>query len=66
MFDEPTRGLHLDEVAKLVSLLRALVAQGNSVIVIEHNRELLRAADHVIEFGPGAGDEGGRILQSDG
>lgn len=66
VFDEPTRGLHLDEVAKLVSLLRALVAQGNSVIVIEHNRELLRAADHVIEFGPGAGDEGGRILQSDG
>ena len=62
VFDEPTKGLHLDEVTKLVALLRTLTVQGNTVVVIEHNPELLRAADYLIEFGPGAGQGGGRII----
>ncbi len=62
VFDEPTKGLHLDEVTKLIALLRSLVAQGNSVVVIEHNQEVLRHADRIIEFGPGAGADGGRIV----
>ncbi|RIL11870.1 MAG: excinuclease ABC subunit A [Proteobacteria bacterium] len=62
VLDEPTTGLHKSDVAKLVRTLRDLVARGNSVIVIEHDPDILLAADHVIELGPGPGDAGGRVI----
>lgn len=64
VFDEPTIGLHGTEVAALSGLLRMLVEAGHTVLLIEHNIDLLRAADHIIELGPGAGDEGGMIIAS--
>ncbi len=62
LLDEPTRGLHMKDVAVLVSLLRRLTAAGHTVVVIEHHLEVVRAADWVVELGPGAGEEGGRIV----
>ncbi len=62
LFDEPTTGLHFHDIEKLLNSLRALITQGHSIIVIEHNLDVIRAADWVIEMGPEGGDEGGRIL----
>jgi excinuclease ABC subunit A len=62
VLDEPAAGLDDVLVARVVELLRDLVAGGSSVIVVEHRAEVLRAADHVVEFGPGAGVAGGRIV----
>ena len=62
IFDEPTTGLHFDDIAKLLSALNALVEKGNSVIVIEHNMEVVKCADWVIDLGPEAGDKGGYIV----
>jgi excinuclease ABC subunit A len=62
IMDEPTTGLHLHDIANLVSVLRKLVRTGNTVLVIEHNLEVIKCADHIIDLGPGGGDKGGRIV----
>ncbi len=62
VLDEPTRGLHRQDVARLLLVLRSLVDQGNSVIVIEHNVQLIHAAEWVIDMGPGPAANGGRII----
>ncbi|HSC93688.1 MAG TPA: excinuclease ABC subunit UvrA [Burkholderiales bacterium] len=62
LFDEPTTGLHFDDVAKLLRALRKLLAAGHSLVVIEHNLDVIRAADWIIDLGPEGGDAGGEIL----
>jgi excinuclease ABC subunit A len=62
VLDEPTIGLHQRDTSRLIQVLRQLRDLGNTVLVIEHDLELIRAADHVIEFGPGAGKHGGQIV----
>ena len=62
IFDEPTTGLHFHDIAKLLKALNALIANGHSVIVIEHNTEVILCADHLIDLGPEAGDGGGEVV----
>jgi len=62
MFDEPTTGLHFDDIAKLMRALRKLLEGGNSLIVIEHNLDVIRAADWLIDLGPEGGDAGGLVV----
>ncbi len=62
ILDEPTTGLHFDDVAMLVKVFDRLVGQGNSLLVIEHNLEVIKCADHVIDLGPEAGAEGGLLV----
>jgi excinuclease ABC subunit A len=64
VLDEPTTGLHPSDVAKLMKQLQGLVAAGNTVIVVEHDLSVAAASDWIIDIGPGAGDEGGRIVAS--
>jgi excinuclease ABC subunit A len=62
VLDEPTTGLHPHDVEKLMTQLQGLVDAGNSVVVVEHELHVIGASDWVIDMGPGAGDEGGRIV----
>ena len=62
LLDEPTVGLHYDDVAKLIDILQELVRRGNSVVVIEHNMDVIKSADYLLDFGPEGGDEGGRLI----
>ncbi|MFO7807609.1 MAG: excinuclease ABC subunit UvrA [Candidatus Moraniibacteriota bacterium] len=60
--DEPTVGLHYDDVRKLIEIVQKLVDRGNSVMVLEHNLELIKCADYIIDIGPEGGDEGGKVV----
>jgi excinuclease ABC subunit A len=62
ILDEPTTGLHIDDVKKLVYILQRLVDAGNTVVVIEHNLEIIKCADYIIDLGPEGGDKGGTIV----
>jgi excinuclease ABC subunit A len=62
ILDEPTTGLHLEDIAALLKVLQELVDKGNTVIVIEHNMEVVKMADHIIDIGPDGGDKGGEIV----
>ncbi len=62
LLDEPTTGLHFDDVKKLIAVLNDLVEKGNTVVVIEHNLDVIKSADYIIDLGPEGGNEGGRIV----
>jgi excinuclease ABC subunit A len=62
IFDEPSTGLHMQDVEKLVAVFNQLVNSGNSVLVVEHNQEIIGASDWIVELGPEGGDEGGLIV----
>jgi excinuclease ABC subunit A len=62
ILDEPTTGLHMDDIKKLLEVLDKLVDAGNTVVVIEHNLDVIKFADHIIDIGPEGGDEGGQII----
>ena len=60
--DEPTTGLHFDDVNVLLNVLQKLVKKGNTVIIVEHNLDVIKVADHIIDLGPGGGEHGGKII----
>jgi len=62
ILDEPTTGLHTHDVKRLIEMLRRLVESGNTVIVIEHNLDVIKCADHIIDLGPEGGDRGGYVV----
>lgn len=62
ILDEPTTGLHIDDVHRLVDILQRLVDHGNTIVVIEHNLDLIKTADHIIDLGPEGGDKGGEVI----
>jgi len=64
LLDEPTTGLHFDDIKKLISVLDRLVEGGNTVVVVEHNMDVIKVADHIIDLGPEGGDNGGELVAS--
>ena len=62
IFDEPSTGLHFHDIKKLLKSLNALIDQGHSIIVIEHNLELIKSADYIIDLGPEGGNNGGGLM----
>ena len=62
ILDEPTTGLHAQDVHKLIDVLQQLVDSGNTVLVIEHNMDMIKTADHIIDLGPEGGDQGGYVV----
>ena len=62
ILDEPTTGLHTDDVKKLIGVLQRLVDAGNTVLVIEHNLDVIKTSDYIIDLGPEGGDEGGTVI----
>ena len=62
VFDEPTTGLHFHDIRKLLDSFNALIARGHSIIIIEHNLEVIKSADWIIDLGPEGGDKGGNLV----
>lgn len=62
LFDEPTTGLHFHDIGKLLAAFNALIEKGNTIVIVEHNMDVIKCADWVIDLGPEAGDEGGRLV----
>ena len=62
ILDEPTTGLHVDDVNRLIEILQRLVDAGNTVVVIEHNLDMIKCADYIIDLGPEGGDKGGTVV----
>ena len=62
ILDEPTTGLHFEDIRKLLEVLQRLVAKGNSVVIIEHNLDVIKTADYIIDIGPDGGDRGGNVV----
>jgi excinuclease ABC subunit A len=62
ILDEPTTGLHFDDIARLLAAFRRLLQAGHSLLVIEHNLDVVKTADYIIDLGPEGGDEGGRVV----
>jgi len=62
ILDEPTTGLHFEDIRKLLEVLNSLVEKGNTVVVIEHNLDVIKTADWIIDIGPEGGDGGGKIV----
>ena len=62
IFDEPTTGLHFHDIKRLLSAFNALIERGHTLIIIEHNMDVIKCADHIIDLGPEGGDKGGRLV----
>jgi excinuclease ABC subunit A len=62
ILDEPTTGLHFFDIVQLIDCFEALLAVGHSLVVVEHNLQMMKAADYIIDLGPGAADEGGSVV----
>ena len=62
IFDEPTTGLHIHDINRLLKAFNALITAGHTVVIVEHNMEVIKCADHVIDLGPEAGSEGGEVV----
>ena len=62
IFDEPTTGLHFHDIKRLMDSFNALISRGHSIVIIEHNMEVIKCADYIIDIGPEGGDRGGQLV----